>query len=125
MPRQWRSRAAVPVVLAIVGWSIAGVLCWALVGRVGWLGVAIIGLVTLLMAYRWSMDEENALPTYPGGANHVYRAQYERQFGRSTPEQRLADGARRAEFDRLLYLIRTIGLALLAVGFNMFVYHQL
>src|SRR5437762_132334 len=109
----WWQRYATPsLILATIRWSIAGLLCWLLVSLVGWLGITIIGAATLLIAYRWSLDETNALPSYTTGANSPYVVQYERQFGHSTPEQKASDRAKAAELNRLLYLIRTIGLAL-------------
>jgi hypothetical protein len=111
--------------LAIIGWSIAGLLSWLLVSLVGWLGVTIIGVATLLVAYRWSLDEVNAVPSYASGQNSLYKAQYDRQFGYSSPEQKASERAKRAEFNRTLYLIRTIGLALSVLGLYMFIIHQL
>lgn len=121
----WHRRASLSIILAIIGWSVAGLLCWQLVRRVGWLGVAVIGIVTLLVAYRWSLDETNAVPSYAGGSNPLYKAQYDRQFGHSSPEHKASDRAMSVEFNRALYLLRTIGLALSMLGVSAFVVHWL
>jgi len=52
------------------------------------------------------------------------RRQYEAAF-EGRPEDRLARWAERVERHRLLYIARTVGIALLVVGLNMFVRHQL
>jgi hypothetical protein len=114
-----------PLALAAVGWSIAGLLCWFLVSRVGWLGIALIGITILFVASRAALDEDNASSNVPGGIDAVYRAAYDRQFGYATAEEAAAVVARRQELDRFLYVARTIGLAMLALGANMFIIHQL
>jgi hypothetical protein len=121
----WHRRVSLSPILAIIGWSVAGLLSWLLVGLVGWLGVTIIGVGTLYVAYRWSLDETNAVPSYASGRNPLYKAQYDRQFGRFSPEQKASDRAKSAEFNRDLYLTRTIGLALSVLGLGMFIVHQL
>jgi pyridoxal/pyridoxine/pyridoxamine kinase len=103
---------------------LAGLFAAALVSRIGWLGIALIGIAILFVASRWQVDENNALPANPTGAGHLYAAQYARQFTRS-PEESAARKAAESEFNRVLYVTRTIGLALLLLGANMFIIHQL
>jgi hypothetical protein len=118
------SRQRTLVVLGAAGWAVAGLIAWALVSRIAWFGVALIGLAILFVAARWQIGDQNALPTNPTGAGHLYTAQYERQFARS-PEEAASRKAAEAEFNRVLYVARTIGLALLLLGANMFIVHQL
>jgi hypothetical protein len=118
------SRRRTQLVLGAVGWAAAALVAWALVSRIGWLGVVLIGLAILFVASRWQIDDQNSLPTNAAGASHLYAAQYERQFARS-PEEAAARKAAEAEFNRVLYVARTIGLALLLLGVNMFIAHQL
>jgi hypothetical protein len=118
------SRRRTRVVLGAAGWAAAGVIAWALVSRIAWFGVVLIGLAILFVASRWQIDDQNALPTNPTGASHLYTAQYERQFARS-PEEAASRNAAEAEFNRVLYVVRTIGIALLLLGGNMFILHQL
>jgi hypothetical protein len=110
------------LLVAGVGWSVAGLLAWALVARVGWLGVAFIGAAALFVALRVEMDDE--FPAGGIGASHLMRLQLEQAQGGSS-ETRLARLARRAERNRWLYILRTIGIALLAMGGGMFAMHQL
>jgi hypothetical protein len=119
-----RSRRRTQLVLDAAGWAVAGLIAWALVSRIAWFGVALIGLAILFVASLWQIDDQNALPTNPTGAGHLYAAQYERQFTRS-PEEAEARKAAEAELNRVLYVVRTIGLALLLLGVNMFIVHQL
>jgi len=119
----WSRRRAM-VVLGIAGWAVAGVLAWMLVSRVAWFGIALIGVAILFVASRWQINDQKALPTNPTGAGHLYVAQYERQFARS-PEEAASRKAYEADFNRVLYVVRTIGLALLLLGANMFIVHQL
>jgi hypothetical protein len=87
--------------------------------------VAIAGLAILMIAARAAISEQNAIPSYTGGLNVAYQAQYDRQFGQRRPEERAAERAERIELDRLLYIARTIGGAMLLLGLGMFIAHQL
>jgi hypothetical protein len=110
------------LLVAFLGWGIAGFAAWALVARVGWIGVGLIGGAVLFVALRVELDDE-----FPGsgiGAAHLMRVQLEQAQGGS-PETRLARLARRAERNRWLYLLRTIGIALLVMGGGMFALHQI
>lgn len=112
------------VALTLLGWIVAGFLCAALVSRVGWLGIAIIGAAVLLVALRWEIDDENALPVPYGSAGiELYVRQYERNAG-LRPEEKLARAAERSSFARFLYAVRTAGIALAVLGLAMFSYHQ-
>jgi hypothetical protein len=123
MALSW-SRRRTQLVLGAAEWAAAGLIAWALVSRIAWFGIALIGLAVLFVASRRQIGDENALPTNPAGAGHLYTAQYEQQFARS-PEEAAARKAAEAEFNRVLYVARTIGLALLLLGGNMFIAHQL
>jgi hypothetical protein len=54
----------------------------------------------------------------------LLRGQYEQTF-ESTTQDRLARWAERIERNRLLYIARTIGIATILMGLNMFILHQL
>jgi hypothetical protein len=114
-----RSSLAALLLVAGAGWAIAGALAWTLVGRVGWLGILILGVATLLVALRVELDAD-----YPAWSRYLMRRQYEQAF-EGTPEARLARWAERVERHRALYIARTIGIALALIGLNMFVRHQL
>jgi hypothetical protein len=103
--------------VAVTGWTIAAGLAWLLVARVGWFGVMILGVVTLLVALRAEMTSD-----YPAWSPYLMRRQYEQAF-EGGAEARLARWAEQVERHRALYIVRTIGIALL--GLNMFIRHQL
>ena len=51
-----------------------------------------------------------------------------RQYARSfegTAEERLAKWAQRVEHNKRLYIARTVGIATILIGLNMFILHQL
>jgi len=102
--------------LTLVGCCIAAVLSWLIINVVGWFGLALIGLAILMIASWWSLDDSNAAPSYTSGAGAVYAAQYRRLFGRMSPEDTAAARAQAADFNRCMYLIRTVGVALLVLG---------
>ena len=103
------------LLVAIVGWGIAGLIAFILVSLVGWLGILIIGLIICLVAVRAELDADA-----PAMSVALLRRQYERTF-EGTKEDRLE----RVERNRLLYIARTIGIATVLIGLNMFIVHQL
>jgi hypothetical protein len=120
-----RSTRAILTAIVVAACGVAGAITWVLATRVGWLAVAIAGLAILLIAARAALSEGNAVPSYTSGLNATYKAQYERQFGQRRPEERAAERAERVELERLLYIARTIGGAMLLLGLCMFIVHQL
>jgi MFS family permease len=107
------------MVVVVVGWGIAGLIAFVLVAKVGWLGVLIIGLAICLVAVRAELDADS-----PAMSVTLLRRQYEQTFeGRK--EERFAKWAARVEQNRLLYIARTIGVATVLIGLNMFIVHQL
>lgn len=114
--RRWSARQTL-LAIALTGWAAAGLIAWALVARLGWFGVLLLGLATLFIASRFELDDDNAAPDMPGGAGSV--EVYAQQLSRRP------DLAERAERIRLVSLLNTIGIALAAIGLFMFVRHQL
>jgi hypothetical protein len=108
------------ILLAAMGWTVAGLLCWLLIERVGPFGLIIIGLAVLFISYRASLDDDNAVPDFASGINPAYKAQYQRALGGSKPEERAAFRSSRSALDRFLYVARTFGVAILFVGIAMF-----
>ena len=99
--------------IALLGWAIAGLIAWVLVARLGWVGLILLGLATLLIAFRVDLDDENAVPDQYG------TELYARQLARKP------DLLERAARNRLLSLMKTVGIALAAIGVYMFVRQQL
>ena len=108
--------------VAVAMWIVAAWLVLVLVDRVGWLGIALVGAAILLVALRVEMDEENALP----GRGATPRPTGVSRTGTSAHGAREEAGraARRSDRERLLYVARTIGIALFAVGLFMWARHQ-
>jgi uncharacterized membrane protein len=111
------------------------VLLWVLVALfaavvsfsyIGWLGVGLLGLIGLLVSIRLDLHGGHAVPDTGQGTTAVelYAKQLEEQ-ARSSPDQILADKARRAERSKLLYLINTVCMCLIIFGFYMFIKFQL
>lgn len=105
--------------VAVIGWGIAGLIAFTLVAIVGWLGILIIGLAICLVATLAELDVHS-----PAMSVALLRAQYERAF-EGTREERFAKWAQRVERNGLLYITRTIGIATILIGLNMFIVHQL
>ena len=81
--------------IAITGWAIAGLMALALVSRVGWLGVLILGLAVLMVALRAELDADS-----PAVSDALMRRQYE-QIERGRCDQSPKDDDRQRTFDLL------------------------
>jgi hypothetical protein len=90
-----------------------------LVSLLGWFGIFVIGLVICLVATRAELDADS-----PAYSVTLLRRQYEQTF-EGTTEERFARWARRVERNKWLYVARTIGIATILIGLNMFIVHQL
>ena len=93
---------------------------------IGWLGVGLLGLIGLLVSTRLDLHGGHAVPDTGQGTTAVdlYAKQLEEKT-RSSPDQSLADKARRAERSKLLYIINTVCMCLIIFGFYMFIRFQL
>jgi hypothetical protein len=107
------------MIVAAIGWGIAGLMAVALVSLVGWLGILILGLVILLVALNVELDTDSA-----AWSATLLRRQYEQTF-EGTTEERFARWAAHVERNKWLYIARTIGIAAILIGLNMFIAHQL
>ena len=93
---------------------------------IGWLGIGLLGLIGLLVTTRLDLHGGHAVPDTGQGTTAVdlYARQLEEK-ARSSPDQMLADKARRAARSKLLYIINTVCMCLIILGFYMFVRYQL
>ena len=93
---------------------------------IGWLAVGLLGLIGLLVSTRLDLHGGHAVPDTGQGTTAVdlYAKQLEEK-ARSSPDQSLADKARRAERSKLLYIINTVCMCLIIFGFYMFIRFQL
>src|SRR5215831_16962464 len=103
------------MIVAAVGWGIAGLLAYALVSRVGWFGILITGLIIILVPQLAELDADS-----PAWSATLLRRQYEQTFD-ATMEHRLARWVERVERNKWLYITRTIGIATMLIGLNMFI----
>ena len=114
-----RSSWYVLMIVATLGWGVAVLLAFALVSRVGWFGVLIIGFIIILVPQLAELDADS-----PAWSATLLRRQYEQTFD-GTMEHRLARWVERVERNKWLYITRTIGIATMLIGLNMFIVHQL
>ena len=114
-----RSTWSALLLVAAVGCGIAWAISVALVSMVGWLGILIIGLAICLVAVHAELNADA-----PVASVTLLRRQYEQTF-EGTKEERFARWAQRVERNRVLYIARTIGIATVLIGLNMFIVHQL
>jgi hypothetical protein len=105
--------------VVVIACGIAGLISFVLVAKVGWLGILIIGLAVYFVTTRAELDADA-----PVASVALLRRQYEQTF-EGTTEERFAKWAERVERNRLLYIGRTIGIATILIGLNMFIVYQL
>ena len=93
---------------------------------IGWLGIGLLGVIGLLVTTRLDLHGGHAVPDTGQGTTAVdlYARQLEEK-AQSSPDQLLADKARRADRSKLLYIINTICMCLIILGFYMFIKYQL
>jgi hypothetical protein len=114
-----RSAWVAVLLVVLAGWGIAALMAFTLVLLVGWLGILIIGLAICFCAAQAGLDDQA-----PVASVALLRHQYAQTF-EGTAEERLAKWARRAEHNKGLYIARTVGIAAILIGLNMFIMHQL
>ena len=109
-----------------LGLAVAAALAWFLFGLVGWLGVGLVGLIGLVMSSRVALDAGRAVPDSDFGSTSVgIVARQMEEEHRAPPEQRAARWADQDKSSAVLYFVNTICIALAALGFTLFVVHQL
>lgn len=111
--------------LAVIVVGLLAVLLGAvLFATVGWLGLGLLGLFGLLVSVRFDLHGGTAAGISSNIAMKHHARHLEERL-RAAPEQKAAEAAERSERERALYIINTICLALIGLGFSMFVRHQL
>ena len=114
-----RSAWVAVLLVVLAGWGIAALMAVTLVLLVGWLGILIIGLAICFCAAQVELDDQA-----PVASVALLRRQYEQSLER-TAEERLASWAQRVEHNKWLSIARTVGIAAILIGLNMFIMHQL
>lgn len=94
---------------------------------VGWLGIGLVGLLGLVVTIRVALLGEHAVMDSGFGSGPVglLARQMEVQGAQSSPEQKAAIAAERAQRARRIYAINTGFIGMTALGFGLFVLHQL
>jgi len=95
---------------------------------VGWLGIGILGLAGLLISTNLSLQGGHALADGDlggGGVPLLARQIEEARKSQASPEQKMAAAAERSRRARTLYLVNTVFIAMTALGFGLFLHHQL
>ena len=88
-------------------------LVFFLAGVIGWFGVGLVGLAGLVVAHRIELGESSVAGGF-GATPDLYRKQLEEQAGED-PRKRAADAGAR---QRMLSIMKTISLAVAALGFG-------
>jgi len=114
-----RSAWIAVLLVVLAGWGIVALMAVTLVSLVGWLGILIIGLAICFCAAQAELDDQA-----PVASVALLRRKYARTF-EGTAEERLAKWAQRVEHNKWLYVARTVGIAAILIGLNMFIMHQL
>ncbi len=110
---------------AIIGFVIAGLAVIVLIQFVGWLAIGLIGLVVLLAAVRLELQGGHAVPDIHHSAKtvEILARQLQEEAKAATGAKKLALEAERLKRKRYHYIARTVGIALIALGFGMFFLH--
>ena len=94
----------------------------------GWFGIGIIGLIGLLISTSIALHGGHAVTDSGVGSGDVpmYARQLEEaRKSQSSPEQKMAAEAVQAKRSRVLYLINSVFIVMAALGFGLFIRHQL
>ncbi|MGF1611251.1 MAG: hypothetical protein ACFCUQ_17750 [Kiloniellales bacterium] len=109
-----------------LGVALAVALALLLFAFVGWLGVGLVGLIGLVITSRVALSGGHAVPESDFGSTGVgIVARQMEEAARMPPEQRAGRWAEQEKRSAVLYFVNTICIALAALGFALFVLHQL
>lgn len=92
---------------------------------VGWLGIALIGIMGLYVSTRLDLHDGNAVADFDYGSSavHMLARQIEQQRNASHQDREQQD-IERKQRKHLIYLMNTLWLAMIGLGFVMFATHQ-
>ncbi len=96
---------------------------------VGWLGIAIIGLIGLVISVNISLYGDQAMPASGGHGGGdvamIARQIEEARRSQSSPEQKMAAAAARAKRSKTLYAVKLFFLSMALSGFWLFSRYQI
>lgn len=109
------------------GLSLVGVSAFAY-SLIGWIGIGTIGLFGLVVSTNIALHGGHAVADsgFGNGDVPMYAKQLdEARKSQSSPEQKMAAAAVQADRSRVLYVINSVFIAMIALGFGLFIRHQL
>ena len=109
------------------GLSLVGLSAFAY-SLIGWIGIGTIGLFGLVVSTNIALHGGHAVADSGFGSGDVpiYAKQLdEARKSQSSPEQKMAAAAVQANRSRVLYVINSVFIAMIALGFGLFIRHQL
>lgn len=119
----WFRRAMYSETTAYVAGG-AVVLCAAALAFsiVGWLGFGMVGLIGLLISTRLALHDGHAVQDsdYGTGAVPNLARQVAEINGRGSKEERWADQAKKTHRSRALYILNSVFIAMIIMGFGLF-----
>jgi hypothetical protein len=122
MLREIRSVLRSEYAFALVTASLAGLLAVVAFEIVGWLGLAMLGLLTLLICANVELGKDGPIGSINTPELHAWQARHDERLTRAEwAERRRKIGA----LLRSLFFARLVGGALVAVGFGSFYLFQL
>ena len=92
---------------------------------VGWLGIALVGLMGLYISTRIELNDGNAVADFDYGASSVRMlARQIKQQQNASHQDREQQDKERKQRKHLIYIMNTLWLAMIGLGFVMFSTHQ-
>ena len=94
----------------------------------GWFGIGLVGVFGLLISLTTAFSSGRAdIGEYidSGDASRYTRGVAEERKSQATPDGKMAAEAARGERSRVVYVINTVFIAMIALGFWMFMQHDL
>lgn len=94
---------------------------------IGWIGVGVIGLLGLVISTTVALHGGHAVTGSGFGSDDVamYARQLEAGKSQSSPEQKMAAAAGKTKRARALYLINSVFIGMMALGFGLFILYEL
>jgi hypothetical protein len=107
--------------------AVGGVSAFAF-SLVGWIGIGIIGLLGLVISASVALHSGHSVAVGELGTGDV--RMYARQLdeagrSRSSPEEKMAAAAIQAKRSKVLYLINTVFITMMVLGFGAFFFYQI
>ncbi len=112
----WAGGAA--AILAVAG---------AVHAYVGWLGIGLVGLVGMVVSTRLSLHGGHAVADsdHGTGAVGMLAKQVDEKRSHIRPEEKMAAQAEKERGSRVLFLINTAFIGMMALGFGLFLLHRI